>query len=375
MARKVDEHIRKQALHGKKPNQKVKPYVVLQYLLRRTDENHVATAMDIVAYLEECAISAERRSIYRDIQEINRVALMLDEDCTIDEAAAMLEHDETDDLKLVVYDKRQKGFYVRQRKFDLNDIRLLAECIYSAKFISQGQADRLAEVVCEFVSEYQAEKIRHDAFLTDRVKTNNRQVLRNIATINEAMSYKIDGQPHTPEKISFQYLKYSIADMSKQVERRHGAKYIVSPFQLLINDGNYYLLAFDDRSKAMRTYRVDRMKNVSFSGEPRAGKEAFKNIDLKTYTQRVFSMYGGEEKLVQIRFITPLLDAVVDRFGTKDAQYSKVDDNHFCVSARVEISNQFFAWVCSFHKKATIISPPEVVEGMKRFLTDIRDKY
>ena len=334
MARKVDEHIQKQAQHGKKPNQKVKPYVVLQYLLRSTDENHVATAMDIVAYLEECAISAERRSIYRDIEEINRVALMLDEDCTIDEAAEMLEHDETDDLKLVVYDKRQKGFYVRQRKFDLNDIRLLAECVYSAKFISQGQADRLAEVVCEFVSEHQAEKIRHNAFLTDRVKTNNRQVLSNIAAINEAMSRKIDGRPHTPEKISFQYLKYSITDMSKQVERRHGAKYIVSPFQLLINDGNYYLLAFDDRSKAMRTYRVDRMKNVSLSGEPRAGEEAFQKIDLKTYTQRVFSMYGGEEKLVQIRFINPLLDAVVDRFGTKDVKYSRVDDSHFCVSAK-----------------------------------------
>ena len=375
MARKVDEHIQKQAQHGKKPNQKVKPYVVLQYLLRNTDENHVATAMDIVAYLEECAISAERRSIYRDIEEINRVALMLDEDCTIDEAAEMLEHDETDDLKLIVYDKRQKGFYVRQRKFDLNDIRLLAECVYSAKFISQGQADRLAEVVCEFVSEHQAEKIRHNAFLTDRVKTNNRQVLSNIAAINEAMSRKIDGRPHTPEKISFQYLKYSITDMSKQVERRHGAKYIVSPFQLLINDGNYYLLAFDDRSKAMRTYRVDRMKNVSLSGEPRAGEEAFQKIDLKTYTQRVFSMYGGEEKLVQIRFINPLLDAVVDRFGTKDVQYSRVDDSHFCVSAKVEISDQFFGWLLGFGKKATILAPSDVAEKLCNYIENISEMY
>lgn len=375
MARRVDEYIQKQAQHGKKPNQKIKPYVVLQYLLRNTDENHVATAMDIVAYLEECAISAERRSIYRDIEEINRVALMLDEDCTIDEAAEILENDENDNSKLVVYDKRRKGFYVRQRKFDLNDIRLLAECVYSAKFISQGQADRLAEVVCEFVSEHQAEKIRHNAFLTDRVKTNNRQVLSNIAAINEAMSRKIDGHPHTPEKISFQYLKYSITDMSKQVERRHGAKYIVSPFQLLINDGNYYLLAFDDRFKAMRTYRVDRMKNVFFLGEPREGEEEFKKIDLRTYTQRVFSMFGGEERLVQIRFINPLLDAVVDRFGTKDVQYSRVDDHHFCVSAKVEISDQFFAWVCGFGKRAKIINPSSVVEDMKKFLHNLTKMY
>ena len=65
MARKADSYLEKKpAQHGKKPNQKVKPYVVLQYLLKYTDENHVATALDICAYLEECGIFAERRSIY-----------------------------------------------------------------------------------------------------------------------------------------------------------------------------------------------------------------------------------------------------------------------------------------------------------------------
>ena len=377
MARKVDAYLEDTpAKHGKKPNQKLKPYVVLQYLLKYTDENNVATAFDIIGYLkEDCDIDAERRSIYRDIEEINTVALMLEEECTIGEATAMLADDEDGELKLVVYDKKKKGFYVRQRKYDLNDIRLLAECVYSSKFISQGQADRLADVVCEFVSEHQADKIRHNAFLTDRVKTNNRQVLANIATINEAMSRKIDGEPHTPEKIAFKYLKYSVGDMSKQVERRKGAKYIVSPFQLLINDGNYYLLAFDDYSKEMRTYRVDRMKDIRFTGEPRDGDEEFKQIDLKTYTKRVFSMYGGEQKLVEIRFINPLLDAVVDRFGTKDVQYAKVDETHFSVTAKVEISDQFFGWILGFGKKAKILYPDAVLDQFREYMDKIREMY
>ena len=377
MARKVDAYLEDTpAKHGKKPNQKLKPYVVLQYLLKYTDENNVATAFDIIGYLkEDCDIDAERRSIYRDIEEINTVALMLEEECTIGEAAAMLADDEDGELKLVVYDKKKKGFYVRQRKYDLNDIRLLAECVYSSKFISQGQADRLADVVCEFVSEHQADKIRHNAFLTDRVKTNNRQVLANIATINEAMSRKIDGEPHTPEKITFKYLKYSVGDMSKQVERRKGAKYIVSPFQLLINDGNYYLLAFDDYSKEMRTYRVDRMKDVDPMGEPREGEEDFKKIDLRTYTQRVFSMYGGEQKLVEIRFINPLLDAVVDRFGTKDVQYAKVDETHFSVTAKVEISDQFFGWLLGFGRKAKLLYPDDVLEQFRTYMDRIREMY
>ena len=260
---------------GKRSNQKLKPYVVLQYLLKNTDENHVVTTFDIIAFLEdECGIEAERRSIYRDIEDINKVALMFQEGCSIDEAAAMLSNDEDDSLKLVKYDKSRKGFYVQSavRQFDFNDMRLLAECVYSAKFIAEGQAKRLVErVICDFISTYQAEKIKHDAFLTDRVKTNNRAVLNSISTINVAMSTRIEGKTHRPEKIKFKYLKYSIDNVEQQVERKHGEIYTVSPFYLIINDGNYYLLAYSDSHNAIRTYRVDRMKDVRLTGERREG--------------------------------------------------------------------------------------------------------
>lgn len=39
------------------------------------------------------------------------------------------------------------------------------------------------------------------------VDMNNEGVMNNIAAINEAMSRHIDGEPHTPEKITFKYLK------------------------------------------------------------------------------------------------------------------------------------------------------------------------
>lgn len=52
------------AKHGKQTNQKLKPYVVLQYLLKYSDENNTKSAYDIIGYLEDCDISAERRSIF-----------------------------------------------------------------------------------------------------------------------------------------------------------------------------------------------------------------------------------------------------------------------------------------------------------------------
>jgi predicted DNA-binding transcriptional regulator YafY len=161
--------------------------------------------------------------------------------------------------------------------------------------------------------------------------------------------------------------------VNKQVERRSGAEYIVSPFQLLINEGNYYLLAFD--GKMVRTYRVDRMKNVTRTGEPREGQEAFDKIDIQTYTQRVFSMYGGTPEHVTIRFINTLLDTVIDRFGIRGAIYSKIDDKHFTVTVPVEVSDQFFGWLCGFGKRAKILAPPAVVDQFAAYLDKVRELY
>ena len=72
VTRKADKGLEGKVIakHGKQTNQKLKPYVVLQYLLKYSDENNTKSAYDIIGYLEDCGISAERRSIYRDIEDI-----------------------------------------------------------------------------------------------------------------------------------------------------------------------------------------------------------------------------------------------------------------------------------------------------------------
>ena len=367
--KKQDKH------HGRQTKQRLKPYIVLQYLLRNTDENHFATGKEIEAYLQEnCKIYAERRSIYKDIEEINEVNWMLENDADIFEAEEAIESDEYDEEKLVHY-QHKKGFYIQQRHFELDDIRLLAECVNSAKFVSESQAKKLIDVVCDFVSRHQAEKIKGDAFVIDRVKTKSTTILNSVSVINDAMSSSIDGEKHEPEKISFKYLKYSINDMNQKVEQRKGEKYIVSPFKLIVNEGNYYLLAFDDKSKRMRTYRVDRMKNVSFTFEPREGEEEFRKMNIESFVKRTFSMFSGKTELVTIRFPNHLLDSVVERFGKTDASYCKVDEKHFTVMTKVDISEPFYGWLSSFGKRAKLIAPENVVEDYKSYLGKLKDMY
>ncbi len=367
---------------GKTENQKLKPYLILQILQQKTDEDHLMDAGGIVAELDELGVTAERRSIYRDIEAINQACWLLErlhegENTTIQKAADAIADDEDNEEKIIVYANRgkEKGYYVKQRRYSFEEIRLLAESVYTAKFLSARESDNLADVLCDFVREHQAKAIRHDALLTDRVKTNNKNVLSNITMIDDAMASKLEGERHEPEKISFQYLKYSISGL-KQVERRQGDRYVVSPYKLLINDGNYYLLAFDDASGKMRTFRVDRMKGVRRTGEPRKGKEAFATINLKDYTKRTFSMFGGRQTYVSIRFINPLLDAVVERFGTESGvTYTKTDDTHFTVSAPVEISDQFFGWLLGFGRRAKLVGDEETVKEFAAYLDKVREMY
>jgi predicted DNA-binding transcriptional regulator YafY len=190
------------------------------------------------------------------------------------------------------------------------------------------------------------------------------------------MSLKVDGKAHIPEKIKFKYLKYSIQNVAKRVERRRGEDYTVSPFCLMVNDGNYYLLSLDHKSGKMRTFRVDRMRNVRFTGMPRCGEDEFKKINLEDYVKEHFGMFPGEREHVTIRFISPLLDTIVDRFGTRGVIYSKDEDGkHMRAVISVAVSDQFFGWLCGFGKRIKIISPSPVVEKFKVHLDKMRSMY
>ena len=368
---------------GKSANQKLKTYLVMQYLLRNTDERHPAQMQDILEYLrEECGIEAERRSVYRDIEDINKILYMLDrhgddDECTILDAEEALDEDEGEKF-VVSGGTNRSGYHVCRRPYgvETDDVRLLAECIYNARFISEGKAADLIKIVRGLVSQWDAEEIEHDAFLVDRVKTKNTSVLSNVMTINYAMRRGTAADPHIPEKISFKYQKYTIQDVNRTVDRRKGERYTVSPYRILINDGNYYLLAFDDYAQDMRTYRIDRMKAVRGEKAPRDGEDVFRALDLSNYTQRVFGMMGGKKVRLTLRFINPLLDTVIERFGTKDVHYSKVDDTHFSVDPEVELSDQFFAWLCGFGNRVKIIGGPEdAIQQFRDYLDKIRDMY
>lgn len=337
----------------KSEKQKLKPLYVAKYFLEYSDENHAITAGDVVDYLStEYGITAERRSIYRDIATLR------------------------DEFGLEIEGVQGGRYRLLSRQFDLDDLRLLAECVHAAKFISAAKAKELVETIGQLCSNYQSEQLQQEVFLPDRVKSTQRGTLNIISTIRAAIAERQEGKPHTPQKISFKYLQYDINNIPAQIEKHNGQVYKVSPFQMLINEGNYYLLAFDDKSQELRTYRIDRMKDVRLVEEAREGEEVFAALDMRTYVRRVFSMFDGERHRVTIQFANSLLDTAVERFGTgNDTFYIATSQDCFTVSTEVSISNQFFGWVCGLGDLAQILSPPVVVEQFKDYLAQLQSIY
>lgn len=373
MADRIKKEEFKENSRGKKPNQKLKPYLVLKFLEKYSDEEHTFDGEAIAnAMIEDYGIFAEKRSVYRDIKDINKAYIMQRDDVDVHEAEKILSKGYDED-KVILYNAAKKGYYWQDRKYTTEDLQLLAECINSAKFLSKKASEKLINIIEEDLSVSQKETLNTDVFLIDRIKSN-KNIIYDISKINAAMSTKLDGIPHTPKKISFYYQKYSISNVREQIDRRKGETYIVSPFRLIINDGNYYLLGYSDKFKKMRTYRVDRMKGLEILDSDREGEEIYKKIDIKDFIERKFSMFDGTVEKVKIQFTKDLLDSFIDRFGSNKV-YGIVDSNHYYISTFIEVSPPFFGWLCGFGNKVKIIEPLNVVNQFQKHLQKIIDKY
>lgn len=336
-------------------HKKSRPFYVAQFIRAKSDADRWVSQKAIMDYLqEEFGIMPDRKTIKRDI--------------------AMLR----DEMGMDIEEEPYRGYRLMSREFEFEDLQILAECVYAAKFISEERTADLIDVLCGFCSEHQAKKLKRDVYLCDRVKTAQSRTLHIINTIREAMeSHSEPPEFRRGRKIAFRYRTHSIADVHKVIDKHDGKRYQVSPYQLLISDGNYYLIGMDDDTEELRTYRIDRMRNVTVVNERRNLRKVWSTKrDMKTYIRQTFSMFGGEQMKVKIRFENRLLDAVIDKFGVGfGAEYSPDGDACFIVTTDITVSDQFFAWVCGFGTKAQIVGPDDVVSRYRQHIKDIQSLY
>ena len=334
---------------------KSRPLYIANFIRAKSDADHWVSQKAILDYLyEEFGIMPDRKTIKRDI--------------------AMLR----DEMGMDIEEQPYYGYRLLSREFELDDLKILAECVYAAKFISEERSNDLIDILCEFCSENQAKKFKREVVLVDRVKTLESKTLYTINAIREAMEHqRWPSEFVRGRKISFYYTTHSITDVHKLIDKHDGKQYKVSPYKLAINDGNYYMIGMEDESQDLRTYRIDRMRDVCVLDEKQNKKLEWTAIkDMKAYMRQTFSMFGGEKKKVEMRFDNSLLDTVIDKFGVGfGAEYSADGENHFIVTTDVTVSDQFYAWICGFGTKAKIVAPRQIVKAFGEYLADIQEQY
>ena len=310
-----------------------------EYLRTETNETHTVTVQDMIEYLERYDITAERKSIYDDIRELEKMGYE------------------------VVHEHGQ--YFLGQREFQLSEVELLLYAVQSSRFITEKKTRELINKLMQLTNRHDAEKLRRMIHLPVGLKSMEEKVYYTVDHIAEAIN--------TDKQVRFRYYNYKLTNENASL-RRNGKVYEVSPFTMIWDNDNCYLMAYDAASGELHNYRMDKILGVEISDEPRLGKEAFEKVDLDNYKMRVFNMYTGPQERVRIRFAESLLGPVTDRFGKRLA-FTRNGEGSFLVNVDVDVSPQFFAWLYGFGTDAEIIGPEKVRKDMADYCRRVMDMY
>lgn len=243
------------------------------------------------------------------------------------------------------------------RDFELPELKLLVDAVQSSRFITRRKSNALIRKLERLASVHQARQLQRQVFVSGRVKVMNESIYYNVDKLHAAIASK--------RAITFQYFDYNM--YRQKVFRRNGGRYTVSPYGLIWNNDNYYLVAYDSEHCQMRHYRVDKMAEITVTRLPREGTDEYPAFDIAAYGQKHFGMYSGEEMTVTLRAKSAMAGVVLDRFGL-DVILIPDGSDYFTVSIPLVLSPQFFGWLFALEPDVTLTAPARAVEAYRQKL-------
>lgn len=320
---------------------KLRILYIMKILLEKTDADHPMSAADIGKALGEYEMSADRKTVYNDIETLNEFG-----------------------MDILQVRGTNGGYYVGRREFELPELKLLVDAVQASKFISRKKSEELIRKLENLAGEYDASQLQRNVFICNRLKTGNETVYYNVDKIHAAILEN--------KQIQYKYAEWTVQKRLKP--KKNGAFYTVSPWALTWDDANYYLIAYDEAADCIKHYRVDKMQQTSVTGRERIGKERFQNFDLAEFAKKTFSMYGGCDEEVTLVCENDIVGVILDRFG-QEVFIVPVDEGHFRVRVLAAVSPQFFGWITGIGEKMRIAAPEHVRESYREYLLRIVSGY
>jgi len=321
-------------------NKKMLNMLILEILQKYSDENHALTQQEIIRLLQQnYAMECDRRSVKNNVLSLQEMGY---------------------DISM------EKGYRLMSRDFDDSELRILIDSVLFSKSISTRQAKGLIEKLRDHASNYFNAKVSHVCNLPDLPRTVNKQAMYALDTINDAISEK--------RKISFVYNEMG-TDFKLHPTREE--PYIVNPYQIVANNGRFYIIANYDKYDNIIHFRVDKMTNVRILDEKakpmKQIPELKDGLSLPKHMAEHMYMFSGESVQVKLETTEDMMQELVDWFGN-DFRVEKAGDGK--IRARVTCNAKAMRfWALQYGPYVEVLEPKEIRDKLSEDIKAMAEKY
>ena len=272
---------------------------ILNVLKKDSDEDHMLSAVEIQKKVKAIYnVEIDPRTIRRNI---NLLKYKLDYDISTRE-------------------DNGKGYYINrdpETDFEPGEIRAIIDNFSYANYIVPSIAKNIIKKCKNIQTIYENEKIKDYQIYAKDSKTENAEVIKNIEDISNSI--------YEHKKIKFEYWKYSITN---KLEKKIVSIPIVSPYAIVYNKQEFYLIGIKDGQQKFYNYRIDRIKNIQFLNDEIKIKK--KKSEIQDFVESSTEMFGGKKEEIEAICHIWLLDTIFDIFG-RNVTIEKIsnDDEHF----------------------------------------------
>ncbi len=322
-------------------SQKQKLLVLQKILSEKTDEDNSLTVAEIIRELGLYGIKVERKTVYDDIRTLTDFGM----DIVVSKKA------------------HSNSYYLASRLFQEEELQILVDAVASSKFLTYKKSNELIAKLATLTSNRQSKKLRRNIYVSGRVKSFNELLYYNVSRIQDSIFKN--------HQITFKYYEY---DPHKKKQLKHmGESYKVSPYHLIWENDNYYLICYCCKHEKICRYRVDRIVEV-YELDEKCRELSEDEIDMAKSLRSMYNMYGGTEEKITVEFDNSLIGVVIDRYG-ENVSVHDVNENTFKVFIDAQISPTFWGWIFQFGNKAEILAPQRVVDEAKKQIEMLNNLY
>lgn len=320
-----------------KQSQKLKLLYLLRMLEEETDLEKGLTMPQIIERLHALGVTAERKSIYRDIAVLRQTGI---------------------DVQMLP--TRPVEYALARNDLGLDDVMMLVDIVQSSRFITERKSNKLVKSLKGLVSERERKLLDKRVHVRGRIKNQSDSIFHSVDVLHEALQQR--------RKIQFLYFSYGTN--LKRSPRHKGKRYELTPVKVVFADGNYYLAAYDDADEMVKTYRVDRMELLQLSDAPATRSATIANYAYDDFAYQSFGMFHGDPVCVTLHVNAPLMDTIVDRFG-RDVDIVGSAEDYADIRVNVRKSPQFFGWIAGLNGEVTIKAPKKLDDEYKDWLKSL----